>query len=83
MASKFQTKVIKEYTDKGYKVINVMRLSENGFPDLMCLRDGKTIWIECKEENDSLKPLQKVRINQLRELGFKAFCLQDKNGIIF
>ncbi len=79
----FQSKIKKQYEDEGYLVLNVIRLSDNGFPDLQCLKDGKTIWIECKEVNDTLKPLQKIRIKQLRNLGFEAFCLQDKKGKIF
>ena len=44
----YQSKVIKEYKDKGYMVLNIIRLSENGFPDLMCLKDSKVVFIECK-----------------------------------
>lgn len=79
----FQSKVKKEYEAQGYTVLNIIRLGDNGYPDLLCLKDGKAIWIECKEEKDTLKPLQKVRIKQLRDNGFEAFCLQDKKGKIF
>jgi hypothetical protein len=60
-----------------------MRLSDNGYPDLLCLKDGKCIWIECKEATDTLKPLQKHRIDELRKEGFEAFCLQDGKGKIY
>lgn len=83
MASDFQKKVKKEYEKKGYKVIKLIRLSENGYPDLMCLKDGKSVFIEVKEKNDKLKELQKYRIDELRELGFEAFCLQDGIGKIY
>ena len=42
-----------------------------------------TIFIEVKEAKDTLKPLQKLRINQLNQKGFKAICLQDGKGIIY
>jgi len=80
---KFQSKVIKEYQDKGYIVLNIIRLSASGYPDLQCLKNGKSIWIECKEGNDTLKPLQKLRIDQLRSNGFIAFCIHDTKGIIY
>jgi len=32
------------------------------------------LFIECKEKKDTLKPLQKFRIKQLKELGFDAYC---------
>lgn len=67
----------------GYLVLNVIRLGSNGYPDLLCIKDGKNIWIECKEANDTLKPLQKARIKQLRRLGCEAYCLQDGKGKIF
>lgn len=83
MASNFQSKVIKEYESKGYLVLNVIRLSKSGFPDLQCLKDSQTIWIECKEKNDRLSVLQKFRIDQLIDNGFEAFCIQESKGQIY
>lgn len=42
-----------------------------------------TIFIEIKEAKDTLKPLQKFRIDELNKEGFKAFCLQDQKGLIY
>ena len=82
--SSFQKKLIKEYTQKGYTVLKTIRLNSNGYPDLLCMKLGETdTWIECKEGNDTLKPLQKFRIEQLRKLGKKAFCLHNEKGKIF
>lgn len=84
MASKFQNKVIKEYKEKGYLVLNIIKLSANGYPDLLCLKENEIdIWIECKEKNDTLKELQKQRINELINIGKIAFCLQDDKGVIY
>jgi len=84
MASKFQNKVIKEYKSKGYVVLKIIKLSANGYPDLLCIKENEIdIWIECKEENDTLKELQKQRIDELILLGKKAICLQDKKGLIY
>jgi Holliday junction resolvase len=83
MSSKFQSKIIKEYTKLGYKVLKIIKLSENGYTDLLALKDGKAIWIEVKEKTDTLKPLQKLRIAKLRQLGFDAYCLQDGKGKIY
>ena len=79
----YQQELIKEWTKKGYKVLKTIRLNENGFPDLMCLKDGVTIWIESKEENDTLKSLQKKRIDELRLNGFNAFCMKKNKGVIY
>ena len=84
MASNFQKKVIKEYQEKGYKVLKHIRLNESGYPDLQCLKkDSIDIWIECKEKNDTLKPLQKFRIDELNNLGKIAYCIQDGKGIVY
>lgn len=83
MASKYQNKIKAEMKARGYRVLNVIRLGDNGFPDLQCLKDGKTVWVECKEANDTLKPLQRKRIDELRALGFEAYCMQDGKGKIY
>jgi hypothetical protein len=38
---------------------------------------------EFKEAKDTLKPLQKLRIDQLNWTGFNAYCLQDGKGKIY
>lgn len=83
MASSFQTKIINMYKKNGYTVLKIIRLNENGYPDLVCLKEGKIKWIECKEVNDILNPLQKMRIDELRNNGFEAIVMQDTKGIIY
>lgn len=81
--SKFQTKIINQYKKDGWIVINTIKLSDAGYPDLFLFRNGITIFIEVKEKNDTLKPLQKFRIDELIKQGFNAFCIQDTKGIIY
>lgn len=83
MASTYQNKIKKQMEQKGYKVVSVIKLSQNGFPDLLCMKDGRSVWIECKEKNDTLKPLQKYRIDELINNGFEAYCLQATKGQIY
>jgi Holliday junction resolvase len=79
MSSKHQTRVIKQYEAEGWYVINLIRTNKNGIPDLLCLKDGNAIFIECKEKTDTLKPLQQYRINELKELGFDAIVSKSIN----
>ena len=73
MASKHQTKIIKEYEKQGYYVINLIKTNKNGIADLLCLKDGEPpLFIESKEENDTIKPLQLFRQKELINLGFKS-----------
>jgi len=81
--SKFQAKVKKQYEKEGWIVINTIKLSAAGYPDLFLFKDGVTIFIECKEATDTIKPLQRYRIDELIKQGFEAFCLQDGKGIIY
>jgi Holliday junction resolvase len=77
--SKFQTKVIKEYENKGYYVINLTRTNKQGISDLLCLKDNeKPLFIECKEKTDTIKPLQQYRSKEVINLGFKHIFLKDE-----
>jgi len=77
MASKLQSKTIKEYQKKGYLVINLIVTNLPGIPDLLCLKDGcKPLFIECKEFNDTIKPLQLYRQKELISLGFESIIIQ-------
>jgi Holliday junction resolvase len=83
MSSKFQTKIKKQYQKEGYTVTKY-QTTQAGYPDLLCTKQNEVdIYIECKEEKDTLKSLQKFRIDQLIKSGKKAFCIQDKKGIIY
>ena len=71
--SKYQKKLIDEYTAKGYFVIKLIKCNINGLPDLLCLKKGETpLFIEVKNERGIVSELQKYRIQQLNELGFDA-----------
>lgn len=75
--SNFQTKTIKEYESKGYFVIDLIKTNKNGIADLLCLKDGEPpLFIECKEANDTVKPLQEYRQKELIKKGFKSIILK-------
>lgn len=73
MASKQQSKLIKHWQEKGYFVINLVRITPVGLPDLIAIKPNEVIFIESKEVWDKLSPLQKVKIKMLKQLGFKIF----------
>lgn len=79
MASKFQTKIIREYEKLGYYVLKLTITNKTGIPDLLCLKANEIpLFVECKEKTDTVKPLQDYRRRELIELGFNAIILQDK-----
>jgi Holliday junction resolvase len=79
----FQSKLISDFKKQGYIVLKHIRCNENGFPDLQIMKDGVSIFIECKEGKDTIKPLQRYQIDMLISKGFKAFCLHETKGIIY
>lgn len=77
-----QKKISDFMTKEGYLVLKIIRLNKNGYPDLLCIKENqKNIWIEIKEKNDNLKPLQMERINELNKIGNIAICLKCENVI--
>jgi len=83
MASSFQKKIITKLKSKGWTTVSVVKFSANGYPDILAMKQGKVLWIESKEDDDTLKPLQKYRIDELRANGFRAYAIQKGKGIIY
>ena len=74
MASKQQTKLIKHWRSLGYFVINLVKITPSGLPDLIALKPDEVIFIESKEKWDKLSPLQIAKIEILKKLKFQSVC---------
>lgn len=61
-----QTKIINQLRKEGWLCLKIIKLSAAGYPDLICHRNGETMYIEVKRESGSLSPIQKIRIKELR-----------------
>jgi hypothetical protein len=78
MASKLQTKIIKDLEKNGYFVINLTRTNKNGISDLLALKEGeKPLFVECKEKNDTVKPLQLFRGREVERYGCEFMLVKD------
>jgi Holliday junction resolvase len=73
LASKQQTKLIKQWQSKGYYVINLVKVTPAGLPDLIAVKPDEVVFIESKEKWDKLSKLQEIRIEMLKKLGFKVY----------
>ena len=73
MSSKQQTKLIKQWQSKGYYVINLVKVTPSGLPDLIAVKPNEVVFIESKEKWDKLSKLQEIRIKMLKKLGFKVY----------
>jgi hypothetical protein len=68
-----QSKRIKQLEAEGYYVIKLIKTNKNGIPDLIAIpREAPVLFSEIKTENGRLSELQKFRIEELNEYGFKT-----------
>jgi len=73
--TQIQAKIIDRYEKDGYMVVKLIQTSKNGIPDLLLLKAGIASFVEVKTETGRLSELQKYRIKQLEEKGFKVEVL--------
>lgn len=78
MASRQQTRLIKHWQDKGYFVINLVKVTPSGLPDLIALKNNEVVFIESKEKWDRLSQLQRIKIKMLTNLGFTVYVNDEK-----
>ena len=79
---KIQKKIIAKLTEQGYYVINLIKTNKNGIPDLIALKDGEVpLFVEVKTKTGRLSELQKFRIEELKNKGFKAIVLNDSKEL--
>lgn len=73
-----QTELIKYWEKQGYFVINLVRITPIGLPDLLCLKKDSVIFVESKEVWDLIRPLQRIWHKRLKKLGFEIYVNYDK-----
>ena len=71
--SNHKNKLKKHWADKGYFIINLIRITPLGIPDYICVKPDKVVFVESKEGKDKLSPLQKVMLSKLTKLGFECY----------
>ena len=81
LESKVQKAISKKLQDHGWLVLKIIQLSANGYPDLMCLKNGEAVFIEVKQAGLKPRELQEFRIEQLNKHGFKSFYVDNKDDV--
>jgi Holliday junction resolvase len=69
-----QTKIKKYLETNGWMVIKLIQTSCNGIPDLMALKNGRTVFVEVKQPGKKPNDLQQYRIEKLNKAGFAAIA---------
>jgi Holliday junction resolvase len=82
MESKIQAKIKARFENAGWIVVKLIQTNCNGIPDLMCLKGGKTIFVEVKQPGKKPTELQQFRHDQLTQNGFQVFILSSEKDII-
>jgi hypothetical protein len=77
LESNIQSKIIKYGRLNGWIMIKTIRLNENGHADIFCFKNGKTIFIEVKNEIGRQSELQKLRQKQIENQKFEYHLVRS------
>lgn len=77
LESKLQKKVRLYLKRKGWLVVKLSLTSLSGWPDLECIKDGRTVRIEMKAPGKKLEELQKYRHAQIKEHGGEVYTVDS------
>ena len=77
-----QKKVLDHLKREEWIAIKTIMLNKAGMPDIIAFKDGVTIFLEVKKPGGKLTPLQKNRLETLREKGFIAKVIYDPFDLI-
>ena len=79
LESKIQKRIIDRLELDGWYVIKLMKTNRNGIADLLALKESETMFIEVKQPNGKLSPLQVFRIEEMRERNLTVKIWSDFN----
>jgi len=73
MESQIQRKIIIQLEVAGYFVVKLIKTNKNGIPDLLAVKEKRTIFIEVKQEHGKLSEIQKHRINEIKSKQIECY----------
>ena len=79
--STVQSSIQKWLKDNGWFTIKIIMASKNGIPDLMAIKNGRTIFIEVKNEIGKLSKIQEYRIKEMQQHGAEVIVARSKEEI--
>ena len=69
----YQKKISDKLEKEGWYVIKLIKTNKNGIPDLIAIKEDKTIFIECKTLKGKLSKIQEFRLDELKANGIECF----------
>jgi len=81
LESQIQSKIKSTLEKRGWLVIKLIQTTHNGIPDLLCLKDSHTVFIEVKRPGLNPTPLQSYRHQELLKQGFQTIIATSLKDI--
>lgn len=82
LESLIEQHLVKEVNRRDGLCLKFNSQSMTGIPDrIILMKNGTVGFIEVKQKGKKPRPLQKLRMKQLRRLGFKVYTLDEKEKI--
>lgn len=75
--SQIQTRIRNGLIKRGWMVIKLIQTSMNGIPDMICHKEGRTMYIEVKRPGEKPTKLQQHRMQQLYIQGIESYYIDD------
>lgn len=78
-----ERKLVNKLKELGILALKYSNPSETGYPDRLCLcPGGVSFWVEVKTTGKKPRQLQQVRHDQLRQLGYAVFVVDDEPTLL-
>lgn len=78
--SKIQSKIVEYLTKGGFYNNKAIRMSRDGFPDLLAVKNGITYFFEVKAPGGVVHPLQQNtidKLNSVRKIAFIVWSFEE------
>jgi Holliday junction resolvase len=81
LESKVQSKIINQLKKNGWLVLKIIKCNINGMSDLIVFKNGKTVFIEVKNDIGKQSEIQKYVQKQVELQGFQYLLINDINQL--
>ena len=79
LESLIEQHLVKEVNRRDGLCLKFNSQSMTGIPDrIILMKNGTVAFVEVKQKGKKPRPLQELRMKQLRQLGFKVYILDEK-----
>ena len=82
LESLIEQHLVKEVNRRDGLCLKFNSQSMTGVPDrIILMKNGTVAFVEVKQKGKKPRPLQELRMKQIRRLGFKVYILDEKEKI--